>query len=46
MSFERSHERIKQILIFANKSLLLPWWVTLIDFLVEYSAAETPSKIE
>ena|SRR6218665_539382 len=32
MSFERSyslesHERIKQILIFGNKSLLLPWWV-------------------
>jgi len=33
MSFERSysiesHERIKQILIFADKSLLLLWWVT------------------
>jgi len=33
MSFERSysvesHERMKQILIFADKSLLLPWWVT------------------
>ena len=33
MSFERSysiesHERIKLILIFGNKSLLLTWWVT------------------
>jgi len=33
MSFERSygvesHERIKQILNFFDKSLLLPWWVT------------------
>src|SRR6218665_495842 len=33
MSFERSysiesHERIKLILIFADKSLLLKWWVT------------------
>jgi len=33
MSFERSysiesHERIKRILIFGDKSLLLPWWVT------------------
>ena len=32
MSFERSysiesHERIKQILISADKSLLMPWWV-------------------
>jgi len=38
MSFERSyniesHERIKQILIFANKSLLLPWWVTYVYFI-------------
>ena len=35
MSFERSysiesHERIKLILIFANKTLLLKWWVTYI----------------
>ena len=33
MSFERSysiesHERIKLILVFADKSLLLKWWVT------------------
>jgi len=33
MSFERSysiesHERIKQIFIFGDKSLLLIWWVT------------------
>src|SRR6218665_2561733 len=33
MSFKRSysvesHERIKQILIFGDKSLLLTWWVT------------------
>jgi len=33
MSFERSysiesHERIKLILIFGDKSLLLTWWVT------------------
>jgi len=36
MSFERSysiesHERIKLILIFGDKSLLLTWWVTYIE---------------
>jgi len=36
MSFERSysiesHERIKLILIFADKSLLLKWWVTYVS---------------
>ena len=38
MSFERSysvesHERIKQILIFGDKSLLLMWWVTFITLI-------------
>ena len=37
MSFERSysiesHEKIKPILIFADKSLLLKWWVTSSDW--------------
>ena len=37
MSFERSyiiesHERIKLILIFGDKSLLLTWWVTYMHF--------------
>ena len=43
MSFERSysiesHERIKLILIFGDKSLLLTWWVTVIDLLMEYAS--------
>ena len=37
MSFERSysiesHERMKLILIFGDKSLLLIWWVTYINY--------------
>jgi len=28
MSFEKSYEIIKQIFIFGDKILILPWWVT------------------
>src|SRR6218665_3023877 len=43
MSFERSNsiesqERIKLVLIFGDKSLLLTWWVTVIDLLMEYAS--------
>src|SRR6218665_2857911 len=50
MSFERSysiksHERIKQILIFGDKSLLLPWWVTItVPFVAFYQQCLHPIK--
>src|SRR6218665_374648 len=45
MSFERSyiiesHERIKQILIFGDKSLLLTWWVTYVYYKIYASFTE------